>query len=219
MQTGKNGIYNRFIKRVIDIFCALCALLVFCWLYVLLIILGTVFMRGNPFFTQDRPGKNEKIFKLIKFRTMDNRKDANGDLLPDEIRLNRYGRLLRKTSLDELPEAFNILAGHMSVVGPRPLLVRYLDRYSETQHHRHDVRPGLTGYAQTHGRNAISWEERFKMDLYYVDHVSFSGDVQIVFDTIVTALIKHEGISSGSSLTMEEFLGNGTDDSNNEVTQ
>ncbi len=200
------GPYEKYFKRPLDILCALAAVIVFSWLYLILIILGTLFMRGNPFFTQERPGKDEKIFKLIKFRTMDNRKDKNGKLLPDEVRLNRYGRFLRSTSLDELPEAFNILKGDMSVIGPRPLLVRYLDRYNEEQHHRHDVRPGLSGYAQAHGRNDVSWEDKFAMDVWYTRHVSFVTDVRIIWDTIMTVL-KRDGISSETSATMEEFLG------------
>ncbi len=201
------GPYEKYFKRPIDFICGMAAVVVFCWLYVILIILGTVFMKGNPFYTQERPGKDEKIFKLIKFRTMDNRKDGEGNLLPDEIRLNTYGRFLRKTSLDELPEAFNIIKGDMSVVGPRPLLVKYLDRYNEEQHHRHDVRPGLSGYAQVNGRNAISWEERFKLDVEYVNNITFLGDVKIILQTVGKAFFKQEGISSETSETMEEFMG------------
>ena len=163
-------------------------------------------MRGNPFFFQERPGWHEKIFKLIKFRTMDNRKDQNGNPLPDEVRLNKYGRFLRASSLDELPELINILKGDMSIVGPRPLLVRYIPRYNEEQHHRHDVRPGLTGYAQAHGRNAVSWEDKFAMDVWYTRHITFKEDLHILRDTIRT-VIKHEGISSETSATMEEFMG------------
>lgn len=200
------GPYEKYFKRPIDLICALAAVIVFSWLYVVLIILGAVFMRGNPFFTQERLGKDEKIFKLIKFRTMDNRKDQNGELLPDEFRLNKYGRFLRKTSLDEIPEAFNILKGDLSLIGPRPLLVRYLDRYNEEQHHRHDVRPGLTGYAQAHGRNGVSWEDKFAMDVWYTKHITFWGDVKIICDTVMTVL-KREGISSETSATMEEFMG------------
>lgn len=161
---------------------------------------------GNPFFTQERTGKNEKIFKLIKFRSMDNRRDKNGELLPDEIRLNKYGKFLRASSLDELPELINILKGDMSIIGPRPLLVRYLTRYNEEQHHRHDVRPGLTGYAQAHGRNAVSWEDKFTMDVWYTEHITFMGDVKIIWDTIMTVL-RRDGISSETSATMEEFMG------------
>jgi len=163
-------------------------------------------MRGNPFFTQDRPGKNGKVFKLIKFRTMDNRKDKKGKLLPDELRLNKYGRFLRKTSLDEIPEVFNIIRGDMSVIGPRPLLVKYLKLYNEEHRHRHDVRPGLTGYAQAHGRNALSWEDKFAMDVWYTRHISFICDLRILWDTILS-VIKRDGISSEGSVTTEEFKG------------
>lgn len=151
-------------------------------------------MRGNPFFTQERPGKDEKIFKLIKFRSMDNRKDKNGNLLPDEVRLNKYGQFLRKTSLDELPEAFNILKGDMSIIGPRPLLVSYLPWYTEEEKQRHDVRPGLSGLAQVNGRNSVTWEEKFSWDLKYVDRITFLGDVKIILDTVKKAFIKVEGV-------------------------
>lgn len=198
--------YRHFFKRVLDIDCALLALTVFFPLFLTLMIIGTIEMKGNPFFTQERPGCREKIFKLIKFRTMTNEKDENGNLLPDEVRLNKYGKFLRSTSLDELPEAINILIGDMSVIGPRPLLVKYLPRYSTEQRRRHDVKPGLSGWAQVNGRNTISWEERFKMDVWYVEHISFFIDVKIVFMTIVK-FIKREGISSETSATMEEFMG------------
>jgi lipopolysaccharide/colanic/teichoic acid biosynthesis glycosyltransferase len=198
--------YARCFKRIIDFSLSLIALIVLSPLLVILIILGTFFMRGNPFFTQERPGKNEKIFKLIKFRTMDNRKDKKGNLLPDEVRLNKYGRFLRASSLDELPELANILKGDMSLIGPRPLLVAYLPRYNEFQRHRHDVRPGLTGYAQAHGRNTVSWEDKFAMDVWYTTHITFKEDIKIILSTINTVL-KHEGISSESSATMEEFMG------------
>ncbi len=198
--------YAKYIKRILDFILSLCALIVLSPVLMILIILGAVFMRGNPFFTQQRPGKNEKIFKLIKFRTMDNRKDKEGNLLPDDVRLNKYGRILRSTSLDELPELFNILVGDMSIIGPRPLLVRYLERYNEEQHHRHDVRPGLTGYAQAHGRNAVTWEDKFAMDVWYTKNITFLGDVKILWDTVMTVL-KRDGISSETSATMEEFMG------------
>ena len=198
--------YAKYIKRVLDFVWSLMALIVLSPLLVILIILGAVFMRGNPFFTQARPGKNEKIFKLIKFRTMDNRKDKDGKLLPDDVRLNKYGRILRSTSLDELPELINILIGDMSIVGPRPLLVKYLPRYNEEQRHRHDVRPGLTGYAQAHGRNAVTWEEKFKMDVWYTRNISFITDVKVIIDT-VKVVLKRDGISSDTSATMEEFMG------------
>ncbi len=198
--------YASYIKRLLDFILSLCALVVLSPLMILLIILGAVFMGGNPFFTQERPGKDEKIFKLIKFRSMDNRKDKNGELLPDEVRLNKYGRILRATSMDELPELINILKGDMSIVGPRPLLVKYLPLYNEEQHHRHDVRPGLTGYAQVHGRNAISWEDKFAMDVWYTRNITFLGDVRIIWETVKTVL-KRDGISSETSATMEEFMG------------
>ena len=194
------GLYEKYFKRLLDILCGLAAVIVFCWLYIVLIMLGIIFMRGNPFFTQERPGKNEKIFKLIKFRTMDNRKDKNGNLLPDEVRLNKYGRFLRGTSLDELPEAFNIIKGDMSVIGPRPLLVSYLPYYTEAERHRHDVRPGLSGWAQVNGRNAIkSWEERFNYDLEYVGHVSFMMDLKIIFLTVYK-VFKRSDIQVGSEI-------------------
>ena len=199
------GPYEKYIKRPLDILCGLAAVVVFWWLYLILIVLGAIFMRGNPFFTQERPGKDGKIFKLIKFRSMDNRKDKNGNLLPDDVRLNKYGRFLRKTSLDEMPEAFNIIKGDMSVIGPRPLLVKYLPYYNEEQRHRHDVRPGLSGYAQVHGRNTVSWDDKFKMDVEYVNHITFLGDVKIILDTVLKAFIKQEGISSATCATMEDF--------------
>lgn len=202
------GPYEKYFKRPIDIFCGLAAVIVFSWLYLILIILGAIFMRGNPFFTQERPGKDEKIFKLIKFRSMDNRKDKDGNLLPDAVRLNKYGRFLRATSLDELPEAFNIIKGDMSVIGPRPLLVSYLPRYNAEQRRRHEVRPGLSGYAQVHGRNAVSWQDKFRMDVEYVDHITFRGDLKIIWDSVMVAFVKRDGISSATSATMEEFMGN-----------
>lgn len=198
--------YAKYFKRVIDFCLSLIGLIVLSPLLLLLMLLGAVFMGGSPFFTQERPGKDEKIFKLIKFRTMDNRKDKDGNLLPDEVRLNKYGRFLRSTSLDELPELINILKGDMAIVGPRPLLVRYLDRYNEEQHHRHDVRPGLTGYAQAHGRNAISWEDKFAMDVWYTKHITFLGDIKILIDTVMV-VFKRSGVSSETSATMEEFMG------------
>jgi lipopolysaccharide/colanic/teichoic acid biosynthesis glycosyltransferase len=198
--------YAKYFKRMIDFCLSLIGLIVLSPLLLLLMLLGAVFMGGNPFFTQERPGKDEKIFKLIKFRTMDNRRDKDGDLLPDEVRLNKYGRFLRSTSLDELPELINILKGDMAIVGPRPLLVRYLERYNEEQHHRHDVRPGLTGYAQAHGRNAISWEDKFAMDVWYTKHITFLGDIKILIDTVMV-VFKRSGVSSETSATMEEFMG------------
>ena len=203
--------YARFFKRFLDFILSLTALLVLFPILLILTLVGAIAMKGNPFFTQRRPGRKgkdgkEKIFRLIKFRTMSNAKDENGNLLPDEARLNKYGKFLRATSIDELPELINILKGDMSVVGPRPLLVRYLPRYTAEQRRRHDVRPGLTGYAQISGRNAISWEDRFKYDVYYVDHVTFLTDVKIILKT-VKAVFTHKGITSETSATMEEFMG------------
>ena len=200
-----HGPYEKYFKRPLDFILGVLTIIAFSWLYIILVVLGIFFMRGNPFFLQERPGKNEKIFKLVKFRTMDNRKDKNGVLLPDEIRLNRYGKFLRSTSLDELPEIFNIIKGDMSIIGPRPLLVRYLPYYSTEEHHRHDVRPGLTGYAQVHGRNYVSWVEKFKMDIKYVHTISFKGDFKIITDTIKTVL-KRENIETASSIVHDGVL-------------
>ena len=199
--------YARFIKRILDFSLSLCAIVILSPLLLALTVVGAIAMKGNPFFTQERPGWHEKIFRLIKFRTMTNERDGKGELLPDEKRLIPYGKFLRSTSLDELPELFNILAGQMAIIGPRPLLVRYLSRYSPEQHRRHEVRPGLTGYAQVHGRNAISWEERFKLDVWYVDHLSFRVDLGVILATIKTVL-KREGISEAGGVTMTEFTGN-----------
>ena len=198
--------YAKCFKRVMDFTLASIALLVLFPLLLVLALIGAIAMKGNPFFTQLRPGKNEKIFRLIKFRTMSNARDRDGNLLPDDVRLNKYGRFLRSTSLDELPELINIVKGDMSIVGPRPLLVKYLPLYNEKQRHRHDVRPGLTGYAQVHGRNAISWEARFELDLTYIQNITFFGDIKILFET-VAAVLKRDGISSETSETMEEFFG------------
>ena len=198
--------YASFFKRFLDFFLSLLAIVCLSPLLLLLTVLGYFKMKGNPFFTQQRPGLHEKIFKLVKFRTMTNETDKDGNLLPDEQRLNSYGKFLRSTSLDELPELYNILKGDMSIIGPRPLLVRYLPRYNEEQRHRHDVRPGLTGYAQAHGRNAVTWEDKFKMDVWYTRNVSFKTDWDIFWDT-VRIVLKQEGISSETSATMEEFMG------------
>ena len=192
--------YAKCFKRVIDFVLSFIGLIVLSPIFLILIVLGAIFMKGNPFFTQQRPGKNEKIFKLIKFRTMDNRKDKDGKLLPDEVRLNKYGRFLRSSSLDELPEIINILKGDMAIVGPRPLLVEYLPYYSEREKLRHSVRPGLTGYAQAHGRNSVTWEEKFEMDVKYVENITFIRDVIIIFDT-VKAVLKRDGIE----LDLEDF--------------
>ena len=198
--------YAKFFKRLIDFTLSLIALIVLSPVLLVLIILGAIKMNGNPFFTQDRPGKDEKIFKLIKFRTMTNEKDKDGNLLPDEQRLIKYGCILRATSLDELPELLNIIKGDMSIIGPRPLWVKYLPLYNSEQRHRHDVCPCLTGYAQAHGRNAVSLEDKFAMDVWYTRNVSFKLDVKIIWDTVMTVL-KRDGISSETSVTMEEFMG------------
>lgn len=183
------------------------ALVVLSPFLLIFVIVGAVKMQGNPFFVQERPGKDGKIFKLVKLRSMNNKKDENGQLLPDEVRLTRYGRVLRKSSIDELPELWNIVKGDMSIVGPRPLLVRYLPRYNEHQARRHEVRPGITGLAQINGRNAISWEEKFDWDVRYVDDITFLGDLKIIFKTAATVL-KREGISAAGEATMGEFMGN-----------
>lgn len=201
------GLYERFFKRALDIFCSLMALLVFWWLYVIVAILVRVKLGSPVLFTQERPGKDEKIFKLYKFRTMTDARDESGNLLPDDVRLTKFGKLLRSTSLDELPEVFNILKGDMSIIGPRPLLVKYLPLYNEEQKRRHEVRPGLSGYAQVNGRNSVSWEEKFRMDVEYVDHVTFVGDVKIILGTVLKAFVKREGINSETAATMEEFKG------------
>lgn len=204
--------YKPTFKRVWDIFLSFLALTILSPLFIVLTIIGAIAMKGNPFFIQKRPGRinkktgKEKLFSLIKFRTMSNAKDKDGNLLPDEKRLNGYGKFLRSTSLDEFPEAINIFIGDMSVIGPRPLLVKYLDRYSEEQRHRHDVRPGLSGYAQVHGRNLVSWKEKFEMDVWYSQHVSLFLDVKIIFQTVFK-MVKREGISSETNATMEEFTG------------
>ena len=191
--------YAKHVKRKFDFIIALSVIVVFFPLYLFLTVAGAIAMRGNPFFFQERPGLHEKIFKMVKFRTMTNKKDKNGELLPDEIRLNAYGRFLRSTSLDELPEMFNILSGDMSLIGPRPLVVSYLPWYTEEEHHRHDVRPGLTGYAQVHGRNYVTWEDKFKMDLWYVNHLTFLTDLKIFWDSIFVVL-KRESIETGSKI-------------------
>ena len=202
----RKGIYERFIKRPLDM--AISAVSIVCMspCYLVVAILVKKKLGSPVIFKQERPGKNEKVFTMYKFRTMNDARDITGELLPDSARLTDFGRMLRSTSLDELPELFNILKGDMSLVGPRPLLVSYLDRYSEFQRHRHDVRPGLTGYSQVNGRNAVSWEEKFEMDVWYVDHVSFMTDLRIAIKTFTTVM-KRDGISSGTSETMEEFMG------------
>ena len=198
------GPYERYIKRPLDCFLATCALVVLSPLLLVTSILVKKKLGAPVLFSQARPGKDEKVFTLYKFRTMTDEKDDSGELLPDEVRLTSFGKKLRSTSLDELPELINIIKGDMAVVGPRPLLVSYLPYYTEEQHHRHDVRPGLTGYAQAHGRNTVNWDDKFQMDLDYVSHITFWGDVRIILDT-VKLVIKSEGISSGTSATMEDF--------------
>lgn len=205
LKRGKDGIYCRYIKRGLDILCALAAMIVFCWLYGIIAILVRVKLGSPVIFKQLRPGKDEKIFCLYKFRTMTDKRDDRGKLLPDEQRLTKFGKWLRSTSLDELPEAWNILKGDMSVVGPRPLLVEYLERYDDRQRHRQDVKPGLSGYAQIHGRNAISWEKRFELDVWYTENVSLWLDIRIVMKTVVVAM-GGKNISSETSATMEEFI-------------
>lgn len=205
-KTPHYGIYARYIKRLLDFILSLIALVILSPILLVFIVIGAIKMGGNPFFTQERPGKDGKIFKLIKFRTMTNKKDVDGNLLPDDQRLTSYGKFLRSTSVDELLELINILKGDMSIIGPRPLLVKYLPLYNDFQKHRHDVRPGLTGYAQVNGRNSISWEERFKLDVDYVQNITFMGDVKIIFNTVYK-VFKRDGISSGTSVTMEEFKG------------
>ncbi len=203
--------YGRCLKRILDFLLSFIAVSVLSPILLLLIVVGAVAMQGNPFFTQLRPGQKgkdgqEKIFKLIKFRTMSNAKDAEGNLLPDDVRLNAYGKFLRSTSLDELPELFNILIGDMAIVGPRPLLVKYLPRYTAAQRCRHNVRPGLTGYAQAYGRNSLTWDEKFEKDIFYVENISLWLDIKIIFKTAAVVL-KRDGISSETSVTMEEFMG------------
>lgn len=205
--------YKKFFKRFFDFVISVIALLVLLPLLFVLTVLGAFFMKGNPFFTQKRPGKidkktgKEKIFRLIKFRTMSNEKDNDGNLLPDERRLNKYGKILRATSLDELPELLNVFAGQMSLVGPRPLLVKYLPYYTSEERRRHTVRPGLTGYAQINGRNNIGWEERFQMDIWYVDHISFKTDALTVLKTFKT-VFNHDEISKSTSKSFDDYRKN-----------
>lgn len=205
----KQGFYEKYIKRPQDFCCALLAIIVLSPVMGITALLVKRKLGSPVIFKQERPGFDGKIFTLYKFRTMIDMRDADGKPLSDEVRLTEFGKMLRSTSLDELPELINILKGDMSVVGPRPLLVRYLSRYNAHQARRHEVRPGFTGYAQVHGRNAISWEEKFNMDVEYVDNISFLGDWKIIFQTVKTVLRK-EGISSENSATMNEFMGNTT---------
>lgn len=202
----RHGIYEKYIKRPQDFLCALLGIIVLSPVMLITAILVRIKLGSPVIFRQKRPGKYEKIFDLYKFRTMTDATDAEGNLLPDDVRLTPFGKMLRTTSLDELPELVNMLKGDMAVVGPRPLLVKYLPRYDEHQKRRHEVRPGFTGYAQVNGRNSITWEDKFDMDVYYVDHITFSDDWKIILQTLKTVLT-HEGISSDTAATMEEFMG------------
>ncbi len=202
-----DSMYRNCFKRIFDFFLSLIALILLSPLFLVLIIMGRIKMKGNPFFIQERPGKDGKIFKLIKFRSMTEEKDENGNYLPDEVRLNGYGKKLRSSSMDELPELINILKGDMAIVGPRPLLVQYLPLYNEEQRHRHDVRPGLTGLAQVNGRNLLSWDDKFRYDLMYVNDITLLGDLRIILKTVKNVL-KHEGINAEGSSTADLFTGN-----------
>ena len=205
--------YRKYIKRVLDFTLSLIALIILLPIYLVLAILVRIKLGSPIIFKQERPGLNEKIFTLYKFRTMTDEKDENGNLLPDEVRLTKFGKFLRSTSLDELPELINIIKGDMSIVGPRPLLVEYLPLYNEKQRCRHNVRPGLTGYAQISGRNSISWEEKFNDDLMYIENITFTEDLKIVLKTALK-VIKREGISQEGNATMEKFTGNKEDKMN-----
>lgn len=207
MKSKSNGLYCKLIKRLMDFLIAALSIIIFSPLLIILAILVRIKLGGPVIFKQERPGLNGKVFKLYKFRTMTDAKDENGNLLDDEYRLTSFGKKLRSTSLDELPELYNILKGDMSIVGPRPLLVKYLPLYNDEQKRRHDVRPGLTGLAQVSGRNAITWTEKFNKDIEYVDNVSLGLDISIFFKTIYCVL-KKEGINSDSAATMEDFTGN-----------
>lgn len=196
--------YTKHFKRKIDFILSLCAIIVLSPIFLILIVIGTIKMKGNPFFMQERPGWHGKIFKMIKFRTMSNEKDKAGNLLADEMRLNKYGRFLRSTSLDELPEIFNILKGDMSIIGPRPLLIEYLPWYTKEEYRRHDVRPGLTGWSQVNGRNNLDWDQRFKTDVFYVDHISFRFDLKVFFLTIRKVLV-HEDVAENTRTVEPNF--------------
>lgn len=202
-------IYGNGIKRVLDFSAALAMLTVLLVPFLALMALLAAANRGTPFFRQTRPGRHGKLFRIVKFKTMTDERDARGELLPDERRLTRVGRLVRSLSLDELPQLFNVLAGQMSFIGPRPLLPEYLPLYSAEQARRHDVRPGITGWAQVNGRNSISWERKFELDVWYVDHLSFLLDARIIFLTLAK-VIQRQGISAEGSATMEKFTGSGT---------
>ena len=197
-------IYARYIKRILDIVLSLSAIIILSPILLVLYILVRIKLGSPVLFKQERPGRKGEIFTLCKFRTMTDKRDEKGELLPDEVRLTKFGKLLRSTSLDELPELFNILKGDMSIIGPRPLLVRYLPWYTESEMHRHDVRPGLTGLAQVNGRNALGWEDRFRYDLEYVNHCSFIMDIKIIMMT-VGKVLKRSGTLSGAEQTVEDF--------------
>lgn len=202
----EKGVYEKYIKRPQDMLCALLALIVLSPILLITAFLVRVKLGSPVIFKQERPGLNGKIFTLYKFRTMTDERDSEGNLLPDEVRLTKFGKLLRSTSLDELPELLNILFGDIAVIGPRPLLVEYLPRYNAEQRRRHEVRPGLSGLAQVNGRNAISWEDKFKYDVQYVEHVTFLGDWKIILQTVLN-VIKRDGINSETAATMEVFMG------------
>lgn len=199
--------YAKYIKRPMDFILSLVAIICLSWLMVIIAVLVRIKLGSPVLFAQERPGKDEKIFKMYKFRSMTDERDENGRLLPDEVRLTKFGKLLRKTSLDELPELFCILKGDMSIVGPRPLRVHYLPLYNDFQHRRHDVRPGLSGLAQVNGRNALSWEKKFEYDVEYVDNITFIGDIKIIMKTLLSAFIKHEGINAEGEATIKPFTG------------
>ena len=199
--------YKKYIKRLLDILLSFIALVILSPVIIVVAILVRIKLGKPVLFKQERPGKDAKIFRMYKFRTMTDAKDENGELLPDAVRLTRFGKILRSTSLDELPELINILKGDMSIIGPRPLLIEYLPLYNEEQTHRHDVRPGLTGLAQINGRNLVDWESRFKLDVEYVNNLTFKMDLKIILNTIKT-VIKKEGISDSAGITMEKFKGN-----------
>ncbi len=214
MAARKKGIYKDYIKRVLDFVVALAALIIISpVLLVAWLLLAIANGKSGAFFLQERPGKDAKLFTIIKFKTMNDKRDETGKLLPDEVRLTKIGKFIRSTSIDELPQLINVVKGDMSLIGPRPLLVRYLELYNEEQARRHEVRPGISGWAQCHGRNAISWEDKFKLDVWYVDHVSFATDMKVIFTTIKNVLMRKD-ISSASSATMEAFKGTKTEENN-----
>ncbi len=214
MAARKKGIYKDYIKRVLDFVVALVALIIISpVLLVAWLLLAIANGKSGAFFLQERPGKDAKLFTIIKFKTMNDKRDETGKLLPDEVRLTKIGKFIRSTSIDELPQLINVVKGDMSLIGPRPLLVRYLELYNEEQARRHEVRPGISGWAQCHGRNAISWEDKFKLDVWYVDHVSFATDMKVIFTTIKNVLMRKD-ISSASSATMEAFKGTKTEENN-----